>query len=234
VGADAEVHHHVTVAYPAAPVLNGDALVMFVSSNVTGIGAPANDWLPLGAETGGGGMFCRKFIRIAAGGETGNVTVSAGATGAKGEAHIARYRSTNKTPIKWVAETNGTDTNTASTAISIAGSSITTQINDVIVKSMAVLAPSGSYTAAASGPAMTQSGATITFTARFSGRTGTNTIAYAHGDATVTAGGAGAPTFTATAVGANAGGVAGFVVLREVPAQLLNAPSVATQRAANW
>jgi hypothetical protein len=177
-------------------------------------------------------VFARQYFRIAAGGETGSVTVACGGTGAKGVAFINRYRSTVKAPIQMVGSTTGLDSNTASTAISMTGSSLTTLLGDRIAKAMTCLAPSGSYTGNATSPAMTQSTATISYTSRFAGRTGTNTMVYEQGDANVTAAGAGAPVFTATAAGASAGGVAGFVVLREE----VN-PEVyrqAVRRSTNW
>lgn len=211
-------------AYPAT-VLPNDFLILHVTSDATGIGSPASGWAELGSESNAAGVWVRTFYRSAVGGETGTVPVPA--AGAKGVAFITRYRDSGATRITPVQFGYGLDTDTSSTAIAATDGSVTTAAGDVIAASMTVLAAAaGTFTAFATGPSVTQAGATVTTSSKFSARTGTNTLSYNHSTGTVTTGGTGAPTFTATAVGANAGGIASFAVLREnVPLNLTATPA---------
>lgn len=198
--------------YPAGIATN-DKLVLSVTSDGSAIGTPGVEWTEAGTETAGGGLRARQWTRDYDG-SAPTVTVSA-TSGTKGEAHIVAYRSTLGA-MTTVAATVATDTDSTSTAINATGGSWTSVTDDWIAESYAMLAPSGAYTGSATGPAILQAGATVSTTAQFAGRTGTNTVAYGHASGTVTSGGTGAVSFTATGVGANAAGVVPMVLLHEV------------------
>lgn len=196
--------------YPASIVAD-DILILWVTSDAAGIGSPSAGWTELLSETSGGGIFARVFYKQALGTEAGTVTVSA--AGTKGVAYISQYRGA-RFPVP-VSASFATDTDTSSTAYSATSSSLTSATGNLLVEEAALLAPSGSYSSSNISPALSQSGATVSFTSRFSGRTGTNTIIYQHGDASVTSGGSGAVTVSGTAAGANAAGLSLVVVLTE-------------------
>lgn len=202
-----------TSATPTYPVVTaGDVLILWAASNASGVGTPSDGgWTELGSGANGGNVWARCWTKTATGSESGTLTITA--AGTAGEAHISAYRGTGLTVS---GGTFGTDTNTTSTAFSATGSSITTQTGDWIAESAVSRAPSGSYSSSNMTPGLAQSGATVSFTGRFSGRTGSNVLLYQHGDASVSSGGTGAPTVSGTTAGANAAGVAAFVVLREV------------------
>lgn len=202
----------VSPAHPAVTL--GDVEILFVSSDASGIQDPAGDWVALTPVVTGGGLSCKAWTRTADGTESGTVTVNV-TSGTKGVALIAAYQSTIGRGLTVPTATSGTDTDSSSTVFSItAGSSITTENGDMIACPAVALAPSGAYSSISSR-VVSQSGATVTDTARFGGLTASSTIAYCWGDGTVTAGGTGAAAFNATANGANAAGVALFIQIHE-------------------
>jgi hypothetical protein len=162
-------------------------------------------------------MSCRVWWRTSDGTETGTQTVNV-TGGTKGAAWISAYRPSvggnQLTPLACY----GSDTDSSSTAVSFTGPSATSAVDNLWVGMLNVVAPSGSYSGNLTAIGISQSGATVAAdTARFGGRTATNTVAYGHTDAPVTTGGTGAPTYTATAVGANASGSGVLVLVVEAP-----------------
>lgn len=168
-------------------------------------------------------MSMHAFSKTSTGSESGTVTLSGFTSGTKGEASISQYGPTTPgNTLSTPANTKGSDTNTSSLAIAITGAaSFTTQVGDIIVCHVGIITTAATYTASATGPAIAQTGATLTNTARYSGRdTATNTVYYGHIDAAVTVGASAAPSYSATAVGtgANAAGSGAFVLIRETAA----------------
>ena len=98
-----------TPSYPTT-VLAGDVLMYIVGSNSTSIPTTLSGWTadPAGVVTAGG-ISTMAFYKIAAGGESGTVTLSGITGGTKGQADIIRARSSLGTPLtlEW---NNGTDT----------------------------------------------------------------------------------------------------------------------------
>lgn len=95
---------------------------------------------------------------------------------------------------------------------------------DLIVSMTGILA-TGTFSANMTGLAVAQAGSTVSNTARFGARVGTNTVYYGHTDASVTVGSNGAPTTTGTTVGSNAVGVSLMLSIHEsVPATPLPTP----------
>jgi hypothetical protein len=202
----------------------GDLLLLVVSSDSASIGLTVAGWTSLGPVQTGGGVSVVVWSKIATGSETGTVSVSI-TGGTKGVAYTVAYRTGGTQGIGAVLYRSGSDTDTSSTAYSAAGASATLQVDDRVVAATTMLAAAaGTFSAIPTGPAVTVPGATVTSTSRFGARVATNTMAYNHSDAAVTAAGSGAPTFAATGVGANAAGSTAFVVIREVP----NVPPTAT------
>lgn len=196
-------------SYPAG-LASGDVLLMFVVSDATGIAGAPVGWTALngGAVQSGGGLSCRSWYRIATGSESGAQTVPV-TSGTKGVAWISAYRP----PAGTVTVTGGTgsDTDTSSSAYSATGASWTLAIDHMVVGMAASLAQAaGAYSGSPTGQGLTNAGAAGTHTARFGGRTATNTIAYTLSDLAITSGGTGAPTHVFTAAGANTAGVEQF------------------------
>lgn len=221
-----------TPAYPAG-IAASDLLILTLISDAGSAAIPAQTgWTLLGAGTDGGGLGGKVFTKTAAGTETGSYTTTGTVTGGtKGAAVIEAYRPGSGTAT--AAAAYGTDVDTSSTAFSASGSSSTSATGAMWASVWCALAPSGSYTASASASAIAQAGATVTSTGSFGGRTGTNTLTYGGLRGAVTAGGTGAPTTTATTVGANAAGVAMMVLVSEAAApsspQAVTAVSGGTQ-----
>lgn len=201
-------------SYPAS-IAAGDALLLCVSTNGSAMGAAPAGWTQVDTTQVGGGIRKAVFYKIAAGGESGSVTVTGLTGGTKGEAEIIRISPSTPGNLITVTGTGWTDTDTGSTAFGGTGSSWTSDPDCLIVSTVTALAPTGSYSANATGPDIAQAGATVNTTARFAGRTGSNTIYYALQTASVSSGGTGAPSFSATTVGANGAGAGMLVLLRE-------------------
>jgi hypothetical protein len=220
-GGAAAVSTSTIPAYPTT-VLAGQGLVLTVFADASGIGTPSDGgWTDLtGGVVTSGSMNLRQWGKIAVGGETGSVTVNI-TSGTKGVAHIARYQVTTGGNSLTFQDTVGADT-TSGTGYSASGSSWTSvTTTDIIGASTCAVVTSGTFSANATSPTLTQSGATVTSTAQFAGRTGTNTLYYGHVTGPVTSGGTGAPTLAATLVGASGTGETGFVLIREVAPSLI-------------
>jgi K319-like protein len=210
--------------YPAG-LAAGDRLVVECESDSTATPAtPAGGWVLTGTSTTAGGLKATVFEKPATGSETGTLTITGFTGGTKGLASMQAWRSSTLSGPYIKAIQFLLDTDTSSTAFTAAGSSWAVATGDVISALTASLAPSGSYSANAAGPAIAQAGATISNTARFGARTGTNTIWYNLVTAAVTTGGTGTPSFSATGVGANSAGVSAMIVLTETAP---NVPPVA-------
>jgi hypothetical protein len=206
-------------AYPTT-VLAGDFLVLFVSSDQSGIGTPSDGgWTDQGGVSTGGNVSVRTWVKTAAGGETGTVTVNV-TSGTKGVAHISRYRpTTGGNSLTAQAYTVGVDTDASTTAYSATGSSWTSVTTTDMIMGASCVITTGSFSGNATSPTIAQAGATVTNTARFAGRTGTNTIYYGLVTGDVTAGGTGAPVLTATLLmttGTGGSGETAFVLIREL------------------
>lgn len=209
--------------YPAG-IAAGDLLVMMVSSDVSAIGTPAG-FSQVGTTTTGGGTSVAIFKRTASGAETGSVT-STITGGTKGAAVMAAYRPpAGGYSLAIPASTGAIDNDTTTTAISMAGTGPITTVTDDLLAFFALAAASGgTFTGTATGTALTMPGSTIgTVTSRAAARTGTDTLYYTHRDGPVTSGGAGTPTYSAVAAGANASGSAVIFAVRTIPA--LTAPT---------
>jgi hypothetical protein len=201
--------------YPAS-LASGDLLEMFFSSDAVGIQDAPGGWTNGLAATTGGGMTVRTWYRTSNGSESGTQTVNV-TSGTKGVAFIVAYRpAAGGTLVPTFLAAS--DTDTSSTAFSATSSSIASAVDNRIVASVVSLAPSGSYAGNMASRSIAQSGATLSNTGRFAGRTGTNTIEYCHDDASVTAGATAALVYTGTANGANAAGMTAFMLITEVPA----------------
>src|SRR5215207_6306162 len=201
-------------AYPAG-IAAGDVAVASVSSDSTTAPATPGGWTHR-LSTTGSGMTLHTYTRTLTGSETGTVSFTGITGGTKGAAYIAAYEpATPSNVLTYIAITSGTDSDTSSTAFSATGSSWTVTTDDRIVAPAVSLAPSGSYAGSWSGQTVSNAGATLSSTARFGGRTGTNTISYGLQDASVSSGGTGAPTVACTCNGANGAGVAHFIQIRE-------------------
>lgn len=203
-----------TCTYPAG-FAAGDLLLMLVSTDGTAVSTPTG-FVAAGAITSGGGASVAVFRKTATGTETGTVT-STITGGTKGAATIAAYRPAAGEGLGVAVFTGGTDVDDTTTALSMTGGSFTTEANDLLgVFGLAVAQPAGSiFSAVVASASITQTGATLgTQTGRVGGRTGTNTLYYVLRDVAVTTGGTGAPTFAATAQGANATGAARFFAIR--------------------
>ena len=215
-----------TAALPGYPtVASGDRLIMVTFSDSTAQPTDPATWGTGTPVASGGGMNCTVWTKIAAGTETGTVTVNGFTSGTKGASWIENYRGSVVTPTPTIQ--TAADTDTSSTTAAATGTSWTAATDDWIVGAWALLAPSASYTANATGPTLSNAGTSGTNTSRFNSRTGTNTVAYGGLDLAITSGGTGAPSFSATTVGANAAGMVAFVLLTEdVSATQTLAPSV--------
>ena len=216
-------------AYPTG-LASGDLLLLFVSSDSSGIGAAPAGWTSLGSVASGGGISVAVWSRPSDGTETGTQTI--GVTGGtKGVSWIAAYRPATSGHTLSATLATGADTDATSTAIAAAGPSWTVALDQRLVAMVCALA-AGTFTASATGVSLTNPGATLATTARFAGRTGANALYYGHIDGSVTAGGTGAPTYTATAQGANATGMVAFVRITET-ASATTTP-VTTSRSTSW
>ena len=232
-GTAAAVTTSVTPGYPAG-IQTGDLLVLTVSSDGSAIGNAPSGWTETASETAAGGLRTRTWWRWHDGTTPSTTVTTTGGT--KGVAYLLGYRSTEG-QLQIIASTVGTDTDTTSTAIAAPGAAWTSLTGDAILAMPSMLAAAaGTFTGNATVPVVAQAGATVANTARFAARTGTNTIYYAHNYGAVTAGGTGAPTFTATAAGASAAGVAALLLIRE-PARRRQVPPItrtALARASSW
>lgn len=200
--------------YPAVVAVN-DGLLMFVSTNGSAMGAAPAGWAQVGTTQVAGGIRKACFFKRATGSETGTVSVTGLTGGTKGDAYIVRFTRGSSTDVINVTAAGWQDTDAASTTLTGTGASWTSSTAGIIASSYTANAPTTSYSGNATSPTITQAGATVTTTARFAGRTGVagdNTIAYGFQTGAITAGGTGAPTFTATTAGDNGQG-AGFLVL---------------------
>lgn len=204
-----------TTAAPAYPgsLATNDKLILSVTSDGSSIGNAGAGWTEVGSMVLASGIRARQWERDYDG-TTPAVSISC-TGGTKGESHIAAFRSSTGNAMTAAGGGIASDSNTTTTAFVATDGSVTSEVGDWLVASWGILAPSGSYSANATSIAVTQVGATITTTARFGGRTGTNTIAYGLASGEVTSGGTGDCGMTATTVGANAGGVAPVVLLKE-------------------
>lgn len=202
-----------TCSYPAG-FAAGDLLLMLVSTDGTAISTPAG-FTTAGATTTGGGASVAIFRKVATGAETGTVA-STITGGTKGAATIAAYRPAAGEALSVAVFTGGADTDGTTTAVSVTGGSFTTQTNDLLgVFGLVVAAAGGAFSAATTSDALAQAGATLgTQTGRIGDRAATDTLYYVLRDAPVTAGGTGAPSYAATAQGANATGAARFFAIR--------------------
>lgn len=222
-------------AYPAG-IASGDLLLLFVSSDSSSIGSAPAGWTLLGATQTGGGMSCRAWWRTSAGTETGTQTINV-TGGTKGVAFITAYRpatgGNTLTPTAFYAS----DTDATSNAIAMSGSSTTSATDNLWVFSVATVTTASTYTGSATSVSLTQTGATVSQTARFAGRTGTNTVYYGHVDAGVTSGGTGTPNYSSTAAGTgtNAAGSGVFIKVVESSAAgaTVNAVAATATAAAN-
>lgn len=189
-----------------------------VSTNGSAIGSPPAGWSQVGATVSGGGMLKACFGKIADGTESSTAfTVSGLTSGTKGEGYIVRLTLGQAGDTVVFIDGSWVDTNTTSTALTGSGASWTSTTDCLIFSSYTALAPSaGTYSGNATSPTVTQSGATVATTAQFAGRTGTNTIAYGAQTASVSSGGTGAPSFSATTVGANGAGAGSLILVQEI------------------
>jgi len=202
-----------TPAYPAG-LAAGDLIVMFVSSNVAGIGSAPAGWTALGSPQTGGGTTVMAWTRTATGSETGTQTVNI-TSGTKGAAWMTAYR-----PVKGGTLTASSTYGSAATAaatVTVNGGSLTTLVDDLLVE-LSLLAAVSTFTTSTFNPILSQPGATMTTTARLSSRTGTNTLYFNQMSGEVTSGGTGAPSTTFTPAGSNGSGSVAYVLVRETVA----------------
>ena len=216
-GAVAVVTSTAAPTYPAG-IAAGDLLILFVCTEVAIQGTPPAGWTVLGSgiQTGGG-LSVTTWTRISDGTETGTQNVTGITGNTRGVAWISAYHPAAAGVLNAEYRT-GADTDSSSTAISASGSSWTTAVDNRFVSLTGMITSTGSYSASATGLSLTSAGSTVTQTARFAGRTASNVIYYGQSDAAVTAGGTGAPSFTATAAtatGATAAGMVAFVRISE-------------------
>lgn len=214
-----------TLGYPSTPAAaaSGDIIILLVGTDGSAIGTPsANTWTSLGSTQTGGGMSVHGWYLTATGTESGTLSVAC-TGGTKSVGTMMSYHPSTGGDVITPIGTSGSDTDTTSTAVSVTGGSITSQNADLLVSWTTILAAaSGTFSAAATGLSLVQSGATMgTNTPRFGTRTATNTVYYNAYDRVITTGGTGAPTFAMTAVGANAAGSGVFMLLREAAAAVL-------------
>lgn len=212
-----------TSASPSYPtgITAGMPLILFVSTNGSAMGSAPSGWTQIGATQVGGGMRCAAFVKDTTfGSESGTVTVSGLTGGTKGVAYIVRLTPGTGGDTYTFHDGGWADTDTGSTTFTGSGASWTSDTDSLVLSAYHALAPSGSYSSNLSSPTVTQSGATVSTTARFAGRTGTNTIAYGFQTASVSSGGTGAPSFSGTTNGANAAGVGSLVLVKLAPASV--------------
>lgn len=206
-----------TAASPAYPttVVAGDILVYYVASDSATMPTTLSGWTALSAPTRAGGITSMAFLRIASGGETGTVTLTGITGGTKGWADIIRSRS-NVPGATILADVQyGSDSTATTTTLQAVGGSWTVQTGDLLIAPYSGLAATGSFTASPSAVSVSHTVATVSSTAAFGSRTGSNTIGYGAAYAPVTAGGTGVPTINGTFTGANVGGTGAIVRLRE-------------------
>lgn len=201
-------------SYPAT-VLANDALVFFVASDSATVPSSLTGWTPLGSPTRAGGITSMSFLKIAAGGESGTVTLSGITGGTKGWADIVRVRSNVSGATILYDAQYGSDSTATATAFQAAGSSWSVLAGDFLVGAYGGLAATGSFSASPSSVSISHTVATVSSTAAFGARTGSNTIGYGAVYASVTADGTGVPTINGTFTGANVGGTGVIVRLRE-------------------
>lgn len=207
-----------TAAAPAYPVVQQyDKLLLFVSTDGTIGSPPATGWNALFATTTAAGINVRVWEKDALGTETGTQSVPV-TGGTKGVSYIAAYRAATTNHLLSASAVTGSDSDTSTTSYATTGASLASVVDDRIAALIAAITPSGTYNTNFTAPSLTQTSATLSTSARFSGRTGTNTIWYSVIDGAVTAGTGTTPIYTATAAtadGATAGGVTAFVRLRD-------------------
>lgn len=222
----------VAPAYPATPAA-GDLFVMIIgmkpgTANTGAVTTPAG-WTPivsltgaggygatLGADTGNTNLFT--FYKVAAGGETGSLTVTVNVNGANGIAWAQMYRVSNTTKVWDVAGATGSDTTAGNVSIAF-GSNPGVTLNDVILAAMCI--PTDITTPTQfSAEAFTQTGVTFAAATEISEPDSLdgNDIGGFVARTTVTAGtGTANPTMTATAGGTttNVRGPGVFIRIRE-------------------
>ena len=212
-----------TAAAPAYPtgIAAGDLLLLYISTDAAVTIPAQTGWTPAGPQVAGGGITAGLWWKTAVGTETGTFTTTGTITGGtKGLAWIKAFHSSTGATIGCRGAV-GTDTDTTTTAFSAASSTaLSALVGDIVECAWTALAAAaGAFSASPTGQALAISGATATATARFGGRSGTNTIAYTSIDAAVTAvTNPTTATASATIAGANAGGAACFALIYEIDA----------------
>lgn len=209
------------VATAPTGITAGMPLLYPVSTNGSAIGGPpAAGWFQIGATQVGGGIRKACFGKIADGTESSVAFTVSGLTGGtKGEGLIVRFNLGAVGDTVAFIDGSWVDTDTSSTALAGAGAAWTSDTNCLIFNAYTSLTTVGTYSGNATSPTIAQAGATVVTTARAAGLTGTNTIAYGHQTASVTAGGTGAPSFSATATtvtSATAAGAGSLILLQTV------------------
>jgi hypothetical protein len=226
--------------YPPTTITAGNVLVAFAASDGSAIsGANLTGFTALGSTTGGGLTFAA-WWKVSDGSETpgGSVTITT-TGGTKGVMWMEQWSPQAGNTLAVATSSVGLDTASSSSAILCAGSSFASQVDDVVLGSVAMLAASGdTFASSPSSVDLTATGMTIVDrAARFGGRAGTNTLAYSKVDGDITAGGTGVVSLdgvAATTLNAAPFGQGGayLIVLRQ---SLTSPPGVATyDLAANY
>jgi PKD domain len=211
-----------SVPYPTG-LAAGDLLVLTTFSDVATTPTVPAGWSFRGSGGVTGLLTTNTWIRASTGAETGNFTVSV-TGGTKGVTWVSAYRAVIAGRDVAAVYEFAFDDDATSTAFSCAASEAVAA-GERVVAMMCLAAPSpGVYAGNPTAVSITHSAATlISQTGRFAGRTSANTLAFVHRDVEVTVGAAGTLTAVATANGANAAGVTGFLRLSEIT----NLPPVA-------
>jgi hypothetical protein len=224
-GSATSVTTSAAVPYPGSLAAN-DLISMYLSSDSSSITTSQSGWTFQGSITTGGGVSQGVWTKLATGSETGNYTFSGITGGTKGVAWMTAFRGSVGTLSG--SPVFGADTNSSNTTVSATGSSVTSVAGDYIDALVCLFAASGTFSGNNTSPVISQAGATVTSTARFAGRTGTNTIVYGGIDGAVTAGATGAPSYSATTVGANGTGQVIFQLIHETQTITGDATAAAT------
>lgn len=208
----------------------GDTPILY-AFNTQPINGTITGWTLLASGGPGAGYYVAKFVKNtpwASGDAQPTVTATGGAGGV---AFIEHWYTDAAGMVLDLLGLVATDTDTSSTAFSAASAALTSAAGDVLLQGVGIKTVS-TMTGAPSSVTFTQAGATLgtlvgNFGTRLAGASPTNSLHYGTYHRPVTTGATGAMTSTATsgAGGGNAGGVVGFVRLREVPAATNTAPT---------
>lgn len=214
VGAAAVGTTSLSIAY-AASLAAGNKLIMFVHTDGSAVSTPTG-WTSGGSLESGGGSNTAIFFKDSTGSETGsNAVTITGGTVSTG--YVSQYAPATGGDTLTPFVSGAADTDTTTTAINIIGASTAAVSGDAMIVGWNAVPASGTFSSTATGQGLHYTNSvTITgVTSRTNNKNAGSTMCYGLADGVIGTGGTGLPSYTATAVGANASGAAYVVLLRE-------------------